>query len=383
MTERVISYLILLGATIAVLLVVVIQPRNTALKKQQMLETMNLNLAQTCMIGDISCETSPLKIACENQRGSWSGIGCTYPSIDQTTCVKARYVWDNGVCYFNPTSSSGSAGSATTDENGISQKMSEYIESKCLDHLKVSNVNGNGYEPIWHVYGWFDAVRIPAIQACKRAYIATIGKYGSEDLQGIDTLLMNNNAVPRKEYAISGLLYKALEDTCGSTALSLAETLDPAQEKSIARYLMNVLDIITVFKNITSNLPAYLMDPVPFVIQKDSAILSLETQFARLATACLPPKIEQSEKIAEKPAPEIKAEIIPIKQPAVEAKISPSQQTQAVRLLTQIKNLFKEIRNVAIARMKISRSLDAVKKDSFRMEKMINTFTTCRENGIC
>ena len=178
------------------------------------------------------------------------------------------------------------------DDSGISQKIGERIESKCLDHLAVSNVNGDGYEQLFQKYGWFDAVRNPTVKACKRANLATIGKYGTDALQGIGKLLMNDDAVPKKDYEISGLLYKALEDTCAKKELSIEETLDSKKERSIAKYLTDVLDIMTKFHSVTSNSPAYLANPVPHVMQTDSAILSLEKQFAELAAACLPPKIE-------------------------------------------------------------------------------------------
>ncbi|MSR73647.1 MAG: hypothetical protein EXS60_01135 [Candidatus Pacebacteria bacterium] len=240
------------------------------------------------------------------------------------------------------------------DDSGISQKIGERIESKCLDHLAVSNVNGNGYEQLFQKYGWFDAVRNPTVQACKRAYLATIGKYGTDALQGIGKLLMNDDAVPKKDYEISGLLYKALEDTCGKKELSIEETLDSKKERSIAKYLTDVLDIMTKFHSVTSNSPAYLANPVPHVMQTDSAILSLEKQFAELAAACLPPKIEilkaetiptEAETIAETIPTELKKDSEPVD--------IQSAKEVLVDLLKRLRGI-REIRNVGIDRVEIS-----------------------------
>src|SRR3989344_3664891 len=201
MTERAISYLLLLAATVAVLLIVIIQPHNTAIEKKKILRTHNSFLADSCtasgmgMTCDEYAAMMATKAACSNNGGMWNEVTCIYPTAtDETKCTNAGYIWVkglNGGCHFNNNSSGGSSGSpAAIGGVSANEKLNERIESQCLAHVANS-----GYKETLLKEGLFEIIRIYATNACTLAYFATNGKYSSnQDLFLIPRLIMNDEA---------------------------------------------------------------------------------------------------------------------------------------------------------------------------------------------
>ncbi|MDO8582809.1 MAG: hypothetical protein Q7R63_02340, partial [bacterium] len=311
MTERAISYLLLLAATVAVLLVVVIQPRNTLVQKQRMLQGTNPNLADTCMTAyGMSCEAFTLMMACTSQGGTWDMAGqsctpaptqCGGQSCDYMTCQAAGYYWDGSSCYLtNPNSSSSSGEPAAIGGVGANERLAQRIESQCLAHVEKS-----GYGETVRKYGWYNNIRTYANNACTYAYLATNGKYGSNnDLYLIPNLLTNDYAVRQEDI---GMLYQALEDVPAQKKdQSLDDYLNPEKEGA-AKRLKDIMDIMEAYNNLTTDQkesPAWLTEPLPHTTKDAAAkwnaqygtkIISLEEKLFALL-----PKPE--EKIAEQPA---------------------------------------------------------------------------------
>ena len=332
------------------------------------------------------------KAACSNNGGMWNEVTCIYPTAtDETKCTNAGYIWVkglNGGCHFNNNSSGGSSGSpAAIGGVSANEKLNERIESQCLAHVANS-----GYKETLLKEGLFEIIRIYATNACTLAYFATNGKYSSnQDLFLIPRLIMNDEAKMQEDI---GILYQALEDVpARKDGQLLDDYLNPDKDGAAGR-LKAIMDIMAEFNDLTANQklnPSYLTEPMPYVMKDaaaqynakhDTKIVSLEEKFFAL--------LPKPEEVIEKPKePEkIIEEFIQPTTPAIaiqspESEASQSRQTQATKLLTNIKNLFKEIRDAVIARAKISRSTDIMRQDIINTQKVIQAFKTCLNNGIC
>ncbi len=402
MTERVISYLLLLAATVAVLLVVIIQPRNTLIQKQRMMQETNLNLADACMTQyGMTCEEFTMMMTCTSTPGyTWSSGTCTPPattcngsSCTAETCqamanMGGGYYWNAETQTCNITSGGGSSGSVAAI-GGISanEKLSQRIESQCLAHVEKS-----GYGETVKKYGWYNNVRTYANNACTYAYLATNGKFSSNnDLYSIANLLTNDLAVRQEDI---GMLYQALEDApAPKKDQSLDDYLD-IKKDGVAKYLKDVMDIMATFNDLTTDQPPYLAEPLPYVTKKaaekynaqyGTKIISLEEKLLALLPQ---PEIEKIV-VIEDPAPETK-KAEPEKEVVVaEEKVeSPAPiRRQAVALLTKIINKFKEIREngeqSGIARTNITRDINTMTKDFLRTQEVIRAFETCLKGGAC
>lgn len=396
MTERAISYLLLLAATVAVLLVVIIQPRNTFLQKQRMLQGTNPNLAQSCMMGPYTCEEYAamvaLMTACSTNGGMWNNNQCEYPSqTSQTTCIMAGYVWVNGGCYFGTPSGGGSSSSGSPAAvGGISanEKISQRIESQCLAHVEKS-----GYGETVKKYGWYSNIRTYANNACTYAYLATNGKYSSNnDLYLIANLLTNDLAVRQEDI---GILYQALEDVpAQGKDQSLDDYLNPAKDGA-AKRLKDIMDIMASFNDLTTDQkinPSYLAEPLPYVM-KDAAekynarngtkIVSLEEKLLALLPK---PEVKELSPLPEKEAakapqePEKAAEPKPVTptEPA-----TPSLRQRAEAAFAKIVNKLKQIREqnleTGIERATVSRDPEKELEDALQMRLIIGTFNEAHE----
>lgn len=391
MTERVISYLLLLAVTTAVLLVVIIQPRNTAIQKQKIIQKANFSLAS---MEDI--ESNPeyiLMLACTSNGGVWNGTTCEYPSeVDEATCITAGYAWMNGQCYYSPPSQSSSSETPAVGGISANEELSRRIESQCLAHVEQS-----GYAPIIKEYGWFNNVRVYANNACTYAYLITNGKFSSNnDLYLISDLLVNNLATHKEDI---GMLYTALENApAQKKGQSLDDYLNPNKD-GVAGYLKSVMDVMATFNDLTTDQkinPTYLTEPLPYVTKKAAAtynaaygtkIISLEEKLLALL-----PKPEKEEilVVIQKPKPEIKEieqkkEVIAALQQAKPE--APSTQQRVALLFTKILNKLKGIREQGIekgiTRTTIQRDINAITKDFLHTQKVIKTFNTCLKDGIC
>src|SRR3989344_3458539 len=292
MTERAISYLLLLAATVAVLLVVVIQPRNTLVQKQRMLQGTNPNLAQTCMMTEtMTCEqyaaTMAAMSACSSNGGTWNtttqsctppattcnGSGCTAETCQAMANMGGGYSWNAETQTCNITSGSESSSNVPAI-GGISanEKLSQRIESQCLAHVEKS-----GYGETVRKYGWYNNIRTYANNACIYAYLATNGKYGSNnDLYLIPNLIMNDYAVRQEDI---GMLYQALEDVpslkdflAQGKGESLDDYLNPTKDGAAGR-LKAIMDIIAAYNDLTTDQkasPTWLAEPMPHTT-KDAA----------------------------------------------------------------------------------------------------------------
>ncbi len=408
MTERAISYLLLLAATVAVLLVVVIQPRNTLIQKQRMMQGVNPNLAQTCTTGDMTCDAYRAWMCESQQGGTWNsntqsctppattcnGSGCTAETCQAMANMGGGYSWNAETQTCNITSGSGSSGSVAAI-GGISanERLAQRIESQCLAHVEKS-----GYGETVRKYGWYNNIRTYANNACTLAYIAAAGKFGNPDLYLILNLLTNDVAVRQEDI---GMLYQALEDVpslkdfiAQGKGESLDDYLNPAKDGAAGR-LKAIMDIMVAYNDLTTDQkvsPTWLAEPMPHTTKDAAAtwnaqhgtkIVSLEEKLLALLPQ---PEIEKVA-ITEEPTPEIKKEVpvepTPVQQAAAEEKINPSQQKEAVRLLTKIKNLFKEIRDAVIARTTIQPDPETQLQDAFRIQEIKNAFDACLENGVC
>lgn len=389
MTERIISYLLLLAATVTVFIVVIIQPHNTAVQKEKLLQAHNPNLADACMANyGMTCEEYAAMMTCTSQPGyTWANGLCTPPiticnngSCTEAICLAMHYEW-NGTSCVAP--SSGSV--PILDGVGTNEQVSQRIESKCLAHLENS-----GYRKTLLEYGWFDNVRIYAKNACTLAYLATNGKYSSNnDIYSIASLITNDVAVRAEDI---GMLYKALENTPERKKdQSLNDYLDITKDGA-AKYLKAVMDIMFYFNNLTTDQkinPTYLTEPLPYVTGKTAVqyntahgtkIISLEEKLFALLPQPEPEKIAEkpkdstTEKITETPA-----EPTEIVMQFAEPKDTHPKQTQAMQLLTRVKNLFKEIRDAVIKREALSVKTDSLQY-AIKTQNIINAFANCLKN---
>ncbi len=268
MTERAISYLLLLAATVAVLLVVVIQPRNTLMQKQRMMQGTNPNLAQACMMGNMTCDEYQAML-CNSQGGTWNSTTqsctplsttCPNGSCTAETCAQMGYGW-NGTSCIIPSSGSGSSGGVAAI-GGVSanEQLAQRIESQCLAHVEKS-----GYGETVRKYGWYNNIRIYANNACTYAYLATNGKYSSNnDLSLIANLITNDTAVRQEDI---GMLYQALEDVpAQSKEQSLEDYLNPLKDGA-AKRLKDIMDIMAAYNDLTTDQkasPSWLAEPMPW-----------------------------------------------------------------------------------------------------------------------
>ncbi len=274
MTERVISYLLLLAATVAVFLVVIVQPRNTLTQKQRILQRTNPNLADVCM--GMPCDeyyAMMEAMACKTGGGTWSNGVCTPPattcngsSCTAETCqamanMGGGYYWNAETQTCNITSASGSSGSvAAIGGLSANEQVAQRIESQCLKHVEKS-----GYGETVKKYGWYNNIRTYANNACTYAYLATNGKYSSNnDLYLIPNLLTNDYAVRQEDI---GMLYQALEDVpAQAEGQSLDDYLNPAKDGA-AKRLKAIMDIMAIYNDLTIDQkanPAWLAEPMPW-----------------------------------------------------------------------------------------------------------------------
>ena len=268
MTERAISYLLLLAATVAVLLVVVIQPRNTLMQKQRMMQGTNPNLAQACMMGNMTCDEDQAML-CNSQGGTWNSAGnpqCAPPSTTcpnglctAETCAQMGYGWNETSCIIPSSGSGSSGGVAAIGGVSANEQLAQRIESQCLPHVEKS-----GYGETVRKYGWYNNIRIYANNACTLAYIAAAGKFGNPDLYLILNFLTNDVAVRQEDI---GMLYQALEDVPAQRkGESLDDYLNPAKDGAAGR-LKAIMDIMVAYNDLTTDQkvsPTWLAEPMPW-----------------------------------------------------------------------------------------------------------------------
>ena len=330
MHHRIVSYALLVATTAAVLLVMIIQPREATLRKKKLKDMRQFLVAQTCGPGGMygGCAPSPL---------SPSGGGSS------------------------PAGSSGATSSG--NENGISDEEKKRITTECLEHLSSS-----GYAEVLRQYGWFTNIFNSAVNACKDAYRATQERHGSSALSLVYALLVKNTSP-------IGMLYQALEKTpAPKKGQSTGDYIDVSKEGA-AKYLGCVETTMHYFFTITSVIAKYLTDPLPYITIKDAAehnkqdplkVTSVEEELV----ACLPaePKLEEVAVIVEpavkktEPAPQAKAAPQPVEPEA------PSLRELAQMVLIKIKALFnsKSIREMPPLHQAVSQKLGREKQ---RLEK--------------
>ncbi len=408
MTERAISYLLLLAATVAVLLVVVIQPRNTLMQKQRMMQGVNPNLAQTCMMTEtMTCDEYQV-IMCQNQGGTWNSTtqSCTPPpttcsngSCTEQMCLQMGYGWNGTSCVISSSGSGSSGGVAAIGGVSANEQLAQRIESQCLAHVEKS-----GYGETVRKYGWYNNIRTYANNACTYAYLATNGKYGSNnDLYLIPNLLTNDYAVRQEDI---GMLYQALEDVpslkdflAQGKGESLDDYLNPLKDGA-AKRLKDIMDIMAAYNDLTTDQkasPTWLAEPMPWTTidaaakwnaQHGTKIVSLEEKLLALL-----PKPEKEKELivaTEDPQPEIKA-VEQKKEVAVVTRQAepetPSIRQRIATVFATIKNKFKEIRErgeeSGIVHTTIQRDINALRKDFLHTQEVIETFNTCLKDGVC
>jgi len=400
MTERVISYLLLLGAAIAVLMVVIVQPHNTAVYKKHMQEARAPLGADVCMMGGMTCDQYQTML-CAGQGGTWNSTTqtCTPPqttcngqACSQMTCEAAGYTWDvmGETCLIGNQNNNGGTGDALAI-GGVStnERLAQRIESQCLSHVERS-----GYGDTVKKYGWFADVRTYANNACTYAYLATNGKFGSNnDLYLVANLLTNDYAVREEDM---GLLYQALENApAQKKGQTLSDYLDPTKD-GVAKYLKAVMDIMATFNDTTTDQkvkPAYLTEPLPYVTQKDAAaynaahgtkIISVEEKFLALLPKpeeVLTPQPEEPVTPIIVPEPKHPEAIIKKVEPTEEA---PSISQRVAIVLNKIVNKLKGIREEGlekgIAHTAITPSLGALQKDFEYQQAIIKAFDEAHDN---
>lgn len=407
MHKRLVSYILFLATIIAVFMVVVIQPQSA----RRHIKNMNPNaplFADSCTASGMgmTCEEYAAMVAamtaCSSTGGIWNGISCTAvastcngQSCTAMTCQAAGYTWDAGsqTCLVGGGGSAGaSSAPPVIDGVGASEKLSQRIESKCLDHVAKS-----GYAQTLADYGWFENIRIYAKNACTLAYLATNGKYGSNnDLYSVASLITNDDAKQQEDI---GILYQALEDIpARSVGQSLDDYLD-ATKDGAAKRLKDIMDIMDAFNVATTDQklnPSYLTEPLPYVLKKSAAaynathntkIISLEEKLLALIPKPAPVALEESEKkVAEEvpPVPERPTIIKKVAEPAEEGQ---SISQRVVIVLNKIVNKLKGIREEGIengiTRKTITPDLGTLQKDFLQTQKVIETFDACLENGVC
>ena len=319
MTERAISYLLLLAATVAVLLVIIIQPRNTAIQKQRMFEAMNHNLAQTCAAGDTACEASPLAFACADQGGSWGEGGCTYPSVNQAACGAAGYVWDEKIqsCLISGESQFVSASS-----------LNEAEEFECFTALNEARVQ------VRDEYGGLSMDSINLVKTICSAAHAMGGVFGNSEVA-----------------------YEAPKKIAEEALTALQNTQTP-----VIPYLTKVSLIFNRLVNAKSS-PEY---------QSNALIYVKKYVTDPLAALLIPPPETKTEEVTQQkpidPPPAIKT---PHEEPVV--KNNPIQ-APAIQLLKKIKALF--IRETGIVRTAAPVRIDSL-KSAFLITQLLKAFTDC------
>lgn len=348
MHKRFVSYALLIATTAAVLLVMVIQPREAALRKKRW-DTRQYLLAQTQ-----PCVPDPIL----------------------------------GGCYASPPPSGGggsSSGGGTTNISGIGDpKIYEDIESKCLRYLKLS-----GYAETLRTEGLDPAIRAYTVNACILAYLATTGKLSADPatpLHLIYKLLINDDA---KQGESQGILADAIiAAPARKDGEPLNDYLDPAKD-GVAKYLKTVMNIMSDFNNLTTDSkikPPYLINPLIYVIEYAAAehnkkfnttIINVEKQLANLSKP--EPKITEEPKKSE-PDPE-KTEVAVVAEPA--SKPKPNFAKQLAILFKKFINPFIAIRGNNIARTAITLTKDAQLRISKKIDLMIKAFNDCLEKDEC
>lgn len=352
MHHRIVSYTLLITTTAAVLLVMVIQPREATLRKKKLKDMrvfLVAQITQTCGPGGMDGGCAPPPITPFGGGGSSSGG-----------------------------SSGSSSGGSTT--NGISPKEKERITTECLEYLTQPP---SGYAEVEREYGLFTNILNSAVNSCENAYLSAQGKFGSSDLYLVYDLLL-------------GLLYQAFQKTPAPLkGQSIADYINPDKEGTAAHYLQCLARSISTFAGTTSVSPKYLANPLPDITAKNAteynksnspAIISVEEDLA----VCLPaePKTEEVVVVAEPvvkkiepaPAPQVKAPALPVEPEAPSLR----QFTQTV--LGKIKLLFRSIREMPPMRKAVSPKFGLQKRNFERQVKILNAFneahhTLCVKQG--
>jgi|GEM_PF-2532450 len=402
MHKRIVSYVLFLATIIAVILIVIVQPRANKQQKKAMHRNAPF-FADTCASADCqkNTEEALAELACSNSGGVWNGSTCQ--SVASTcdgeacsaiTCEMAGYTWDAGTGLCLTGGGSGSSGVSSAppiiDGVGNNNAVSERIESQCLNHVAQS-----GYAATLKEYGWFENIRIYAKNACTLAYLATNGKYSSNnDLYSVARLIANDDAKRQEDI---GLLYQALEDVPAQKPDQSLDDYLNVKKDGGAKRLKDIMDIMEAFNDATTDQklnPSYLAEPLPYVLQKKAKvynesyktnIVSLEERLHDLLPKPAPVVVKEPEKEKEVKAKEADKPL-PIAQ-KVDEPVQESISTRVVIILNKIVNRLKGIRETGIengiSRKTITPSLGTLQKDFLKTQKIIETFNTCLKEGVC
>lgn len=285
--KRLLPFTIVFTTALAALLVIVVQPQQTALHKKRLKDMRQFLLAQT---------NPPLDCVLYLQEG--------HPEY-YSACMG----WQ-GDSPSNPLNNSGG-----NSNDGNQGTLTQTKESECLNVFDQSP-----FGPLRKTAGLPNTTRLFVNQICSYAENAIIGKYGSADLDAA-----NRAIIKERDFALI------------NTPAPDNQIAENYITKTVNEYLKDIRDAINEFAGFTAN-ASYLSDPLPYIIGMNDSlhqkIVAIIQKYAQRSETPAP----QENKIEKTLTP---AQAIPV-QPAASENIVVRAINKFIRILKA--NLLRTIR---------------------------------------